>query len=253
MLIAALVASGLTAGVSALATPVRALQRTNFAGNTVSLAGGWAAASGLITAGVATGQSAALLVSVPATALGALDDHSADTAHKGLRGHLRALACGEVTTGFVKLVGIGVGALSVAATRRRHPLDIIIDASAIAAGANVANLLDLRPGRALKVFGAAQLPALFARELRPLAACQLAVIAAALPSDLAGRTMLGDTGANPLGAHTGYLYTLPESRLVRSAIAAGLVALIVAGEKVSFTEVIANHRLLSRLDELGRQ
>lgn len=253
MLIAALGASALSAGVRARLADLPALARTNYAGAEVSLAGGWACASGLIVAQAVCRQPRGLLVSVPALVLGAADDHSSDTAHKGLRGHLRALRHGEVTTGAAKLLGIGCAALLTAASARKHPLDVLIDASAIAAAANVANLFDLRPGRALKVFGAAHLPALVNPRLRPLAAAQLAVIATQLPTDLAGQTMLGDTGANPLGAATGYLLTLPASRTVRAAVCAGMVGLIIAGEKVSFTKVIANSAWLSRLDELGRR
>lgn len=253
MLIAALCASITSAQVRRRLAKMPALARTNYANQPVSLAGGWACAAGLGVAQLASGQARALLVTLPAMALGGLDDLSADTAHKGLAGHLKALSEGQVTTGAAKLVGIGGAAVLTAASRRTPLVDVAIDATAIAAGANVANLFDLRPGRALKVFAAAQLPALACAASRPLAAAQLAVIATQLPSDLAGKTMLGDTGANPLGAASAYLLTLSGSRPWRAVVAGVLVALIIAGERVSFTQVIANHRLLKRLDELGRQ
>ncbi|MCQ6349962.1 hypothetical protein NPL98_28810, partial [Bacillus cereus] len=79
---------------------------------------------------------------------------------------------------------------------------------ALAAGcANLANLLDLRPGRALKVvLPPAALLVLAAGEAeRPRRGGTLALAAllpglAALPADLRERGMLGDAGANVLGA-----------------------------------------------------
>ena len=98
--------------------------------------------------------------------LGALDDlteREQDRGTKGLRGHLGALAEGRVTTGAVKLLGITAASLfagTVLADARRRAtgsstpfaataLDAVTSGALVAGTANLLNLLDLRPGRAL--------------------------------------------------------------------------------------------------------
>ena len=79
------------------------------------------------------------------------------------------------------------------------------DAALVAASANLVNLLDLRPGRALKVVtlvGAAGALASRAQGRRRFVAPTVAALAF-LPGDVGERTMLGDAGANGLGALLG--------------------------------------------------
>ncbi len=64
--------------------------------------------------------------------------------------------------------------------------------------------------------------------------------------------MLGDTGANALGALLGLAATR-LGRRPRLAVLAGLVALNAASEYVSFTKVIAGNPVLNRIDMLGRR
>ena len=86
-----------------------------------------------------------------AAAFGGYDDLAGDGDRRGFRGHLGALAQGEVTTGAVKLGGIGAAGLVAAAVLGGGPADLAINAGLVAGGANLLNLFDLRPGRAIKV------------------------------------------------------------------------------------------------------
>ena len=64
--------------------------------------------------------------------------------------------------------------------------------------------------------------------------------------------MLGDTGANPLGATVGLAAAQalgPRGRLVALAV---VTALTLASEKVSFTRVIESTPVLRELDRWGR-
>ena len=58
---------------------------------------------------------------------------------------------GEVTTGAVKIGGIGATGLAASALLGGGPVDVAVNAGLIAGGANLLNLFDLRPGRAIKV------------------------------------------------------------------------------------------------------
>ena len=75
---------------------------------------------------------------------------------------------------------------------------------------------------------------------------------AELPGDLGETRMLGDVGANPLGALLG-LRLAANWAPARWAALAVVTALTVASERVSFTQVIARHAPLRALDEWGRR
>ena len=86
------------------ARPERSRQpwaRTNHAGRPVTLLEGPAHAAGLATGAVLAGPPT-MVAAVAAASLGALDDLVGNTTSKGLKGHLRAAAQGQVTTGLLK-------------------------------------------------------------------------------------------------------------------------------------------------------
>jgi UDP-N-acetylmuramyl pentapeptide phosphotransferase/UDP-N-acetylglucosamine-1-phosphate transferase len=233
--------------------------RTNNRGHEVTLLEGPAVAVGIAVASLlapglpATARVAGCGAALGAGAVGLYDDlaERGAGAAKGFRGHLSALARGEVTTGAVKILGIGATGLAAGAVVRRDPLDRVLAGLVIAGAANVVNLFDLRPGRAAK---AAMIGAGggVLREAGPLTAAALGAAAALLPDDLGERTMLGDCGANALGAALGVAAAARATRPGLIGLAAALAALTAASEKVSFTKVIAATPPLRRLDEWGR-
>jgi UDP-N-acetylmuramyl pentapeptide phosphotransferase/UDP-N-acetylglucosamine-1-phosphate transferase len=199
-----------------------------------------------------------VVAAVAAGGLGALDDLAGDSSSKGLKGHLGALARGEVTTGAVKVLGLGVTGLVVAVLSDRGRedgtiLDTLVGGAVVAGTANLLNLLDLRPGRALKA--AVLLGALAATDPRARTSAGAAAGAAlgVLAPDLAGEAMLGDTGANAAGAVLGTAIVQRTGRRGRLAALAALVGLTLASEKVSFTRVIESTPGLRELDALGRR
>jgi hypothetical protein len=236
-------------------------QRTNFRGSTVDLVGGPAAAAGLLTVAVrrAPSEGAGAVLAVTAAAgLGLYDDLAGATHARGLRGHLRALQRGEITTGLIKLVGLSGASLAAAAlpvpNGRRGVLDVVVDGALVAGSANLVNLLDLRPGRALKVALLAAVPCTAGPPRgRAMAAAVAGSAVALLPGDLGERRMLGDCGANGLGAALGWVVTRSAGRSVRMTSLAGVVGLTLASERVSFSRVIAEQPLLDAVDRLGRR
>jgi len=262
--------------------------RTNHRGEPVTLLEGPA-----VTAGAVTGQVVAAAVAARRTVSGAplpeqpervrvplgrndlaltvaglggagfgvLDDLRGSAKRRGLRGHLGALAHGEVTTGTVKLAGLAVTGLAAALLEGGEPADVAINAGLVAGGANLLNLFDLRPGRAIKVaalaatgIAASSVSRAGARltGLQAVAAPAGAALGL-LPEDLRERAMLGDAGANALGAMLGAAAAHALPRGARAGVLAGIVALTVASEKVSFTKVIAATPPLNWFDMLGRR
>lgn len=277
-------------------------ERTNFHGVTVSLRGGVAMAG----AAVASAAVASALSDQPRAALGGvvaslggglagyIDDvdqgaHDGGKVAKGLKGHLGALAHGQVTTGVIKIAGIGASALAASALVGSKATsvggkvaDLALNTVLIAGTANLANLLDLRPGRALKATvlvaaplsyfscaaaktsasgasgaasatPAAPASASAASAQRLLASGLNAAAITALVEDLQETTMLGDTGANAAGALLGTSLAANDSWKLRLGTALGVVGLILASEKVSFSKVIAANPALNWLDQLWRR
>ena len=234
--------------------------RVNHRGEPVSLLAGPALAAAAVAAAAAApglpGRARAALVTAGAgaAALGGYDDLAGRGDRRGFRGHLGALARGEVTSGTVKLAGIGATGLAAAALAGGAPADVIINAGLAAGGANLVNLFDLRPGRAIKVAlaGSALLATAGAGGAGPAIAAPAGAAAALLPDDLAERVMIGDAGANCLGAMLG-VAAAGLSRPARVALLAGIAGLTAASEVVSFTAVIERTPALHWLDMLGRR
>ncbi|HTZ27905.1 MAG TPA: hypothetical protein VMC83_28170 [Streptosporangiaceae bacterium] len=241
--------------------------RTNHRGEAVTLLEGPAAAAGaaavsLITPGLPARSRAALAIAgVGAAAFGAYDDLKGSGDRRGFRGHLGALLGGEITSGAVKIAGIGATGLAAGAlvgggqgTSGGSPADLLINTGLIAGGANLLNLFDLRPGRAIKV-ALATGAALGVTSAVGSAAAAAPVGAglSLLGEDLGERAMLGDAGANALGGMLGAAAAAALPRGARVTVLAAIAGLTAASEVVSFTKVIEQTPPLRWLDMLGRR
>jgi hypothetical protein len=184
---------------------------------------------------------------------GAWDDRRGDERPRGFAGHLGAARAFRLTGGIVKLL-VGGAAGLVAGALLSHGVAVLEVALAVALSANLINLLDRAPGRAGKVglLGLGLVALLGAAAWTVMAAGLLASVVVVLPADLRERAMLGDAGANPLGGllGLGLAASLSEAWLV--VVLAILLALNLASERWSFSEVIANVRVLDALDRIGR-
>ncbi len=281
-----------------------AARATNFRGRTVHYGLGvvWLIWAGSALIGSVVGSAwsmftARLLtlagpLALVAFAFGVVDDAYGSGDSRGFRGHVSAMLRGRLTTGGLKLVGIGTASLAVAfvlspacdwgraATGIGGPWGwvgrataTLIAGAAIALTSNLVNLADLRPGRALKLYcllaatavassvafaassdspvGALSTSGL-AREAGVLALFLVGPVIAVWRDDLGERGMLGDAGANPMGAVTGMLIVtgLPLVWLVIYFLA--VLALNLVSERVSFSAVIDANPVLARIDGLGR-
>ncbi len=245
-------------------------ERANHQGHPVSLLEGPAWAAGalvgvLVTPLPARLRAGLLLATAGAAVFGAVDDLTESGSTKGLQGHLGELRGGRLTTGGLKVLGIGATGVAAAAvllggggprgTVLPPAVDAVLAGGLVAGAANLANLLDLRPGRVLKL-------ALLAAPLLPTSPATAAVVgssAALVGPDLAERSMLGDCGANAVGALLGAVLVGgtrggggPGRRLRAGALAV-VVGLTLASERVSFTRVIEAMPGLRELDAVGRR
>lgn len=242
---------------------------------------------------VLRGQTSLVILSIAgemavvAFTLGLVDDVFGSSRARGFRGHLSALHGGRVTTGLVKLAGISLASLVVAfvlanvapwgvdatggAWTAPTVLITVVAGTAIALTSNLVNLLDLRPGRAIKAYlvlgvaGALSAAALVGPitglpvpadvvvlDVIVLIAFVVGPAVAVWRYDLGEQGMLGDAGANAMGAVAGLLVVSGLSLPVLILYAVGVLALNLLSERISFSAVIDRTLWLRRLDELGR-
>jgi UDP-GlcNAc:undecaprenyl-phosphate/decaprenyl-phosphate GlcNAc-1-phosphate transferase len=198
-------------------------------------------------------------------ALGLVDDtlareptrEDARPRQRGWRGHGAAALRGELSTGAFKAVGsLGLALLAMSYSGLGLSNGRWLLASAVLVLAtNVFNLLDLRPGRSTKAFvllGAGL--AIGSVDLRPLWALGLfaapALVAGAY--DLRERAMLGDTGANLLGALAGLWLVLVLSGTGQLIALVLLAAITLYGELRSISALVERTPGLRELDSWGR-
>ncbi|MFN7148963.1 MAG: hypothetical protein ACK4V6_05740 [Microthrixaceae bacterium] len=188
--------------------------------------------------------------------LGLLDDLAVDEHESGYRGHVRALLRGRLTAGSLKMVaGPTIAILVVFPVATDSTVRLLLDGALVALAANLANLFDRAPGRVTKVslIVAAVILVASAGAGSTMGVAVLAGGAAALlVPDLRERLMLGDAGANPLGATLGLATVLTFSPAARTWVLVVLVLLNLISERVSFSSVIARVAPLRMLDHLGR-
>ena len=259
----------LRTGAGVLSNP--ALRRENYRGHVLPTAAGVLLAAAVIAvdggrtvlglfgigdAGTAPDRLAVLVAVVAFAFLGFVDDLLGDPEDRGLRGHVSAALRGRVTTGFVKLGGGAAVALALAgALAGDRPARVLVDGALIALAANLGNLLDRTPGRAIK-WGLLAYLAVAAAAGTAAAGIAMAVVAGSmsvlLVGDLRERFMLGDTGANALGAALGTTTVLVVGEGARNILVAVLLFLTLLSEFVSFSRIITAVPPLRGLDRLGR-
>jgi hypothetical protein len=199
-------------------------------------------------------------------ALGLIDDTLGEpragreppTAHpepRGWRGHGAAVLRGELSTGALKAagsLGLALFAMSYLGLSNGRWL---LAAAVLVLATNVFNLLDLRPGRSTKAFvllGAGL--GIGSANPRPLWALGLFAGPALVAGlyDLRERAMLGDTGANLLGALAGLWLVLALSDTGQLVALALLAVITVYGELGSISELVERTPGLRELDSWGR-
>lgn len=195
---------------------------------------GWAVA----LAGAAAPRRTALTVAAVAAA--GLADDVFSGPERGLRAHLRA----GRTTGVLKAVAIpAAGAVATGS---------LSGGALVGLSANALNLLDTRPGRALKAF--LLVWALLRLRGRSRGSGPYAALAVFLaPYDLREMTMLGDTGSNALGAVLGLEAVARLNGRSRLAALVALGGLTVLGELRSLGAGIERTPVLREIDRAGRQ
>jgi len=235
----------------------------NYRGHGVPVTLGWGLALGVCVVlfseeiGAALGPRAidadrlVLGASVGAIFLAGLYDDRRQDPARGILRQLGGLVQGRITPAIIKMAvvvcaGLGWTIVTHASTGR-----ILMGTPVIAGAANLWNLLDVRPGRALK-FGILATGILLAWRVTFVVGATLAASIALLPFDLRERAMLGDSGSNVLGFLIG-VALFDRLGVAGLAVALGVILVLHAlSETLTLSRAIEATAPLRWLDQLGR-
>lgn len=196
-----------------------------------------------------------LLGIVSISFLGFIDDMLGKRDTRGFRGHFGALLQGRLTTGGLKALGGGFTAFFLAIFNSVGWGELLLNTLVIALFTNMLNLLDLRPGRAIKgyLFFLLTIAVLARGEIDwLLVAPVLGAVIYYLALDIKAKAMMGDAGANVLGLVLGYISITSLSFFIKAGLLLFLIAVHIYTEKYSLTETIEKVPLLRALDKIGR-
>lgn len=193
--------------------------------------------------------------------VGWLDDTIGENDVKGMSGHVRFFReTKTMTTGLLKAVTVVIVSFWSVIYVHVHVHEeqfvwLAVQWFLIVLLTNSLNLMDLRPGRALKSSLLLITVLLFCAHdsqyisfLFPL----IIGILALLPEDLKAKAMIGDAGANLIGYAIGFCYAISAPYWLLTLVLSLAIALHITAERTSISLLIARNRLLNWLDEVGR-
>ena len=187
--------------------------------------------------------------------VGLLDDLIGDKNVKGFKGHIKSFFKGGLTTGGIRAGIVFVISLFVSIIISKNITDIIANTLIIALFTNFTNLFDLRPGRSIKVFILFSIIMLFTSNISEynfLLYSFYGILIIYFPLDLKAKAMMGDVGSNVLGITLGVYCAFTHSLIWKFIYLFILIAVHILAEKVSFSKIIENNKVLKFIDDLWR-
>lgn len=248
------------------------LMKTNYAGRNIPCSvgilfipvftAGYISAYEFIKDGISPESTSILLAMIMMITgmafVGFVDDVAGSGKERGFKGHLSALLKGKLSTGLFKAAAGLVISLGAAYMIGGGFWEIVLNGFLIALCANLYNLFDLRPGRAMKLF----LPVvgllvianwrteyIFASYLLSTAG----IASALLFGDLREKFMIGDAGSNVLGGIIGLGLAIWASIWLKLVLLGLVLGLNILSEVVSFSRVIESVKVFRWIDDLGRK
>ncbi|WP_427339223.1 phospho-N-acetylmuramoyl-pentapeptide-transferase [Caloranaerobacter sp. DY30410] len=183
-----------------------------------------------------------------------LDDIIGDYKIKGFKGHILNLFKGNVTTGALKAATGFVCSFFISYFISNDLNELMINTIILVLSINFINLLDLRPGRAVKMTIVLIILLLLSQSTRNtfILISALGFLIVYLPKDLKGIMMLGDIGANTLGWTLGVQLIINMDLMIKFIALILLIIIHIIAEKYSISKIIKNNRILNYIDQLGR-
>jgi UDP-GlcNAc:undecaprenyl-phosphate GlcNAc-1-phosphate transferase len=175
---------------------------------------------------------------------------------RGWRGHGAELAKGTIPTGALKALGtVGIAGFIAYGRAPDDFVQFVAVVAVLVLSTNLFNIIDLRPGRAVKTFVILAVALTIAKGMdlfQGLGVWTGAILVVGF-YDLREQGMLGDTGANMIGAVAGFWLVnaiTSTGGLVAAALA--LAAITAYGEFRSISAFVERTPGLRHLDSVGR-
>lgn len=190
-----------------------------------------------------------------ASLFGFVDDVIGDES-KGIKGHGKMLLKGRYTSGALKGLTAIFISLTIALSWRNGGAELILNMVLIFLFQNFINLMDLRPGRAVKAYAPFFLITALSG-IRPaflwVNSGVLIMLLFYLRYELAEKCMMGDAGSNALGILLGMAAASSNSMIFKYIITGFLILIHIYSEYHSISSLIENVWILKFLDSLGRR
>lgn len=185
---------------------------------------------------------------------GIIDDIIGNRDVSGLKGHFKSLLNGNLTTGGFKALFGGFLGVLISLIVSNSIFELVINTLIVALSTNLMNLLDLRPGRAIKGYLTITIVMIITLTgfIKALLLLLLPNVLAYFNLDLKAKAMMGDTGSNVLGISIGILMVLGYSIKIKLCWLVFLILIHLLTEKYSLTKIIENNKILNFIDKLGR-
>ncbi len=185
---------------------------------------------------------------------GIIDDLIGNKEASGFSGHIGMLLKGKLTTGGFKALIGGLISILIALKISEDINIVLLNLLLIALFTNLVNLLDLRPGRALKFFFVNAL-LLFVlvnnNYVKYILASNIGASLSYFPYDIKAVSMLGDVGSNILGVTLG-LGSVFLPIQIKIILVFFLIAANLYSEKRSISKLILKNKILNYIDNIGR-
>ena len=196
-----------------------------------------------------------ILIVLSLTFSGILDDILGDSSAKGIIGHTRCFIKGGFSTGIMKALTGGIIGILLALSRYETPIGFFLDIIMFPLCINLINLLDLRPGRAIKGFSTLLFLIAISSGFKEIwiVLPMITSLCCYLKGEMEERYMLGDTGANLIGGILGFyaVITLPmQGKLILTIF---LITIQLFAEFYSLSRWIDTIPLLRKIDQFGKK
>lgn len=185
--------------------------------------------------------------------VGLIDDLLGNHEVKGLKGHFNLLLKKKkLSSGALKAIIISTISLYFSLLISNNYFVWILNFFILVLITNLFNLLDVRPGRAIKVYFLIGTVLVLTYTANNYLLIMLSSVLAFSPWDLKGKAMLGDTGSNLLGMSIGISVLLNLNLTLKIILFIALSYVHWYTERNSLTKLIERVYFLQFIDNLGR-
>jgi len=186
--------------------------------------------------------------------LGFIDDLLGNSGTKGIKANFKTIGAKRCTTGWIKIILGVITGLIVSVQSHAEMLVWPLYTMLFALLMNFINLVDLRPGRAMKVSMLVGIILLFMSGFGSvwILVPVMITISIFIGGELREKYMMGDAGSNLLGGILGF-YAAQELKVFFAAIVFAILLIIhIYAEYRSISLYIETNKFLKFIDCLGR-